>query len=75
MRRKITVVGAGNVGATAAQRLVEKELGDVVLVDIIEGVPQGKALDMLPVRPVEGFDGKVVGSNGYEETAGRTWSS
>jgi len=70
MRRKITVVGAGNVGATAAQRLAEKELGDVVLVDIIEGVPQGKALDMYQSGPVEGFDGKVVGSNGYEETAG-----
>ena len=70
MRRKITVVGAGNVGATAAQRLAEKEMGDVVLVDIIEGVPQGKALDMYQSGPVEGFDGKVVGSNGYEETAG-----
>ena len=70
MRRKVTVVGAGNVGATAAQRLIEKELGDVVLVDVIEGVPQGKALDMYQSGPVEGFDGKVVGSNGYEETAG-----
>ncbi len=70
MRRKITVVGAGNVGATAAQRLAEKELGDVVLVDVLEGVPQGKALDMYQSGPVEGFDGKVVGSNGYEETAG-----
>ena len=70
MRRKVTVVGAGNVGATAAQRLIEKELGDVVLVDVIEGVPQGKALDMYQSGPVEGFDGKVVGANGYEETAG-----
>ncbi len=70
MRRKVTVVGAGNVGATAAQRLIEKELGDVVLVDVIEGVPQGKALDMYQSGPVEGFDGKIVGSNGYEETAG-----
>jgi malate dehydrogenase len=70
MRRKVTVVGAGNVGATVAQRLVEKELGDVVLVDVIEGVPQGKALDMYQSGPVEGFDGKIVGTNGYEETAG-----
>ena len=70
MRRKITVIGAGNVGASVAQRLAEKELGDVVLVDVIEGVPQGKALDMYQSGPVEGFDGKVIGSNGYEETAG-----
>ncbi|MGE5346705.1 MAG: malate dehydrogenase [Acidithiobacillales bacterium] len=70
MRRKITVVGAGNVGASIAQRLAEKELGDVVLVDVIEGVPQGKALDLYQSGPVEGFDGKLVGSNGYEETAG-----
>jgi malate dehydrogenase len=70
MRRKVTVVGAGNVGATAAQRLAEKEMGDVVLVDVLEGVPQGKALDMYESGPVEGFDGKVTGTNGYEETAG-----
>ena len=69
MRRKITVIGAGNVGATAAQRLVEKELGDVVLVDVLEGVPQGKALDMYQSGPVEGFDVTVVGSNNYEATA------
>jgi malate dehydrogenase len=69
MRRKVTVVGAGNVGATAAQRIVEKDLADVVLVDVIEGVPQGKGLDMLQSGAVEGFDMKIVGSNSYEETA------
>ena len=69
MRRKITVIGAGNVGATAAQRVVEKELGDVVLVDVVDGVPQGKGLDMYQSGAVEGFDMKIVGSNGYEETA------
>ncbi len=69
MRRKITVIGAGNVGASVAQRLAEKELGDVVLVDVLEGVPQGKALDMYQSGPVEGFDGKIVGSNDYEATA------
>jgi len=67
---KITVIGAGNVGATTAQRLVDKQLAnEVVLVDIIEGVPQGKALDMFEATPVEKTDVKVVGSNGYDETA------
>ncbi len=70
MRRKVTVIGAGNVGATAAQRIVEKELADVVLVDVVDGVPQGKGLDMLQSGAVEGFDMKIVGSNGYEETEG-----
>src|ERR1035441_1285403 len=70
MRRKVTVIGAGNVGATVAQRLVEKELADVVLVDVIEGVPQGKGLDMIQSGAVEGFDMRIVGSNGYDETAG-----
>jgi len=70
MRKKITVIGAGNVGATTAQRLVEKELGDVVLVDVVDGVPQGKGLDMFQSGAVEGFDMKIVGSNAYEETAG-----
>src|SRR5437660_6098896 len=70
MRRKVTVVGAGHVGATTAQRIVEKELADVVLVDVLEGIPHGKSLDMLQSGAVEGFDMKVVGSNGYEETAG-----
>jgi malate dehydrogenase len=70
MRRKVTVIGAGNVGASVAQRIVEKDLADVVLVDVIEGVPQGKGLDMYQSGAVEGFDMKIVGSNGYEETAG-----
>jgi malate dehydrogenase len=70
MKTKVTVVGAGNVGATAAQRIVEKELADVALIDIVEGVPQGKALDMLESAPVEKFDSKLVGSNAYDATAG-----
>ena len=70
MDKKVTVVGAGNVGATAAQRLAEKALCDVVLVDIVEGVPQGKALDLMEAAPVEKHDCKVVGTNGYEATEG-----
>ncbi len=70
MRKKITVVGAGNVGATCAQRLAERDYADIVLVDIIEGMPQGKALDILESGPVVGFDSYVVGTNGYDETAG-----
>jgi malate dehydrogenase len=70
MRRKVTVIGAGNVGATAAQRIVEKELADVVLVDVVDGIPQGKGLDMYQSGAVEGFDMKIVGSNGFEETEG-----
>ncbi len=69
MRKKVTVVGAGNVGASCALRLADKELADVVLVDIIEGVPQGKGLDILEAGPVEGRDVRVVGSNDYEPTA------
>ncbi|MBP2679948.1 MAG: mdh [Deltaproteobacteria bacterium] len=69
-RKKITVIGAGNVGATTAQRLAEKDFSDVVLVDIVEGMPQGKALDLMQSGPVCGYDSKVTGSNGYEETAG-----
>jgi malate dehydrogenase len=68
-RPKITVVGAGNVGATAAQYIVEKELGDVVLVDVIEGIPQGKALDLAQAGPVHGYDSALVGANGYDDTA------
>src|SRR5580704_5642106 len=68
-RKKITVVGAGNVGATAAQRLADKELGDVVLVDIIEGMPQGKALDLAQAAPIEGYDVRLIGTNGFKETA------
>jgi malate dehydrogenase len=69
-RKKITIVGAGNVGATAAHWAAEKELGDIVLVDIIEGMPQGKALDLMESRPVEGFDVTISGTNTYEDTAG-----
>ncbi|MBW3672063.1 MAG: malate dehydrogenase [Acidobacteria bacterium] len=68
--RKVTVVGAGNVGATLGQRIAEKELAHVVLVDIVEGTPQGKALDMLESAPVEKFDSRITGTNGYDETAG-----
>ena len=68
-RRKVTVVDADNVGATAAQRITDKELADVVLVDIVPGVPQGKALDMAESGPVEGYDCQITGSNEYAETA------
>jgi malate dehydrogenase len=68
---KITVVGAGNVGATAAQRVAEKELArQVVMIDIAEGIPQGKALDQFQSAPVEGFDARVIGTNSYDEAAG-----
>jgi malate dehydrogenase len=70
MDKKVTVVGAGNVGATAAQRLAEKQLCDVVLVDIVEGVPQGKALDLNEAAPVEKHDSHLTGTNSYDETAG-----
>jgi len=71
MVNKITVVGAGNVGATTAQRLAEKELArNVVLVDIQEGIPQGKGLDQWESAPIEGFDSRVTGTNTYEEAAG-----
>jgi len=71
MVNKITVVGAGNVGATAAQRIAEKELArTVVMVDVAEGIPQGKGLDQWQSAPIEGFDARVIGTNGYEETAG-----
>jgi len=69
-RPKITVVGAGNVGGTAAQRLAEKNTYDVVLVDIVPGIPQGKALDITQAGPVCGYSTRVVGTNGYDETAG-----
>ena len=70
MVNKITVVGAGNVGATTAQRIAEKELASkVILVDIMEGVPQGKGLDQWESAPIEGFDSRVIGTNGYDETA------
>ncbi len=67
-RAKITIIGAGNVGATCAHWAASKELGDIVLVDIIEGMPQGKALDLYESSPVEGFDSRIIGSNSYEET-------
>ena len=70
MRRKITVVGGGNVGATTAQRLAERDYADIVLVDIVEGMPQGKALDLNQSGPVVGYEPNMVGTNGYEETAG-----
>jgi len=71
MFNKITVVGAGNVGATAAQRVAEKNLArSVVMVDVIDGVPQGKALDQWESAPIEGFDSRVLGSNGYDAAAG-----
>jgi len=67
-RKKISIIGAGFVGATAAHWAAEKELGDVVLVDILEGIPQGKALDLFEAGPIKGFDARVIGSNGYDET-------
>jgi malate dehydrogenase len=69
-RRKITVVGAGNVGATTAQRLAERDYADVVLVDIVEGLPQGKGLDLAEAAPVVGHDARVTGTNDYVDTAG-----
>ena len=70
MDKKVTVVGAGNVGATAAQRLCEKELCDVVLIDIVEGVPQGKALDLTEAAPIEKHDAHLTGTNGYDASEG-----
>ncbi len=69
MRKKVTVVGAGNVGANCALRIAEKDLADVVLVDVVEGVPQGKGLDLLQSGPVQGYDVTITGANGYEPTA------
>jgi malate dehydrogenase len=70
MRRKVTVVGAGNVGATCAQRIAERDYADVVLVDIVEGLPQGKALDLNQSGPVVGYEPNLTGTNSYDETAG-----
>jgi malate dehydrogenase len=70
MNRKVTVVGGGNVGATLAQRIADRELADVALVDIVEGMPQGKGLDMMQAGPVEGSDARVIGTNDYKDTAG-----
>src|SRR3569832_2888925 len=69
MRKKVTVVGAGNVGATAAHWIASKELADVVLIDSVEGVPQGKALELLQSMPVEKRDSHVLGTNDYKDTA------
>src|SRR5262245_59059778 len=69
-RPKVTVVGAGNVGATTAQYLVERELADVVLTDVVEGLPQGKALDLLQAGPGHGYDCRITGANDYGPTAG-----
>ena len=69
MRKKVTVVGAGMVGGTTAHRLADKELCDVVLIDIIEGLPQGKGLDLAESAPIEGYDSRVVGTNDYKDTA------
>lgn len=69
-RNKVTVVGAGNVGATTAQRIADAEIADVVMIDILEGVPQGKGLDMMEACPVSGSDVRVIGTNDYKDTAG-----
>src|SRR5258707_2311772 len=69
MRKKVTIVGSGNVGATAAHWIASKELADVVLIDIIEGVPQGKALDLLEAMPIEKRDSYITGTNDYKDTA------
>jgi malate dehydrogenase len=69
MRKKVSIVGAGNVGATAAHWIASKELADVVLIDIVEGIPQGKALDLLQAMPVEKRDAHVIGTNDYKDTA------
>jgi malate dehydrogenase len=69
-RNKITIVGAGNVGATCAHWAAAKELGNIVLIDVIEGVPQGKALDLMESAPIEGFDSIITGTNDYNDTAG-----
>jgi len=70
LQKRVTVVGAGHVGATLVQRIAEARLADVVMVDVVEGVPQGKGLDLLEAGPVLGYDSKVTGTNGYDETAG-----
>jgi malate dehydrogenase len=70
MRNKITIIGAGNVGATAAHWAASRGLGDVVLLDVVEGIPQGKALDLLQAGPVDGFSNLVMGSNDYRDSAG-----
>ena len=68
MGKKVTVVGAGFVGATCARRIIEKDLADVVLIDIIEGLPQGRALDLMESAPIEGYSAQIIGTNDYEDT-------
>ena len=68
MGKKITVVGAGFVGATCARRIIEKDLADVVLIDIIEGLPQGRALDLMESAPIEGYSSQIIGTNEYKDT-------
>ena len=70
MRRKVSIIGAGNVGASAAERIVMRRLADVVLVDIVEGMPQGKSLDLNEAGPVDGYDMRLTGTNGYDATSG-----
>jgi malate dehydrogenase len=69
-RKKIALIGAGNIGGTLAHLAAQKELGDIVLFDVVEGVPQGKALDLSQCGPVEGFDAKITGTNDYADIAG-----
>ncbi|TFG75958.1 MAG: malate dehydrogenase, partial [Thermodesulfobacteriales bacterium] len=69
-RPKISVIGAGNVGASTALMLSQMELGDIVLVDIVEGMPQGKSLDMMQMNPIYGYDSNITGTNSYDETEG-----
>ncbi len=68
-KNKISVIGAGNVGAFCTQRIADRGYADIVLVDIVEGLPQGKALDILESAPVCGFDTRIIGTNSYQETA------
>lgn len=70
MQKKVTVIGAGNVGATVAQRVAEKELADVVLIDVVEGLPQGRALDLQEAAPIEKHDARIIGANTYEASEG-----
>jgi len=69
-RNKITIIGAGNVGATAAHWAASRNLGDILLLDVVEGVPQGKALDLLQSGPVDGFNNRITGSNDFADLAG-----
>jgi malate dehydrogenase len=70
MRKKISIIGAGFVGSTTAHWLATKQLGDIVLLDIVEGIPQGKGLDLMESSPIEGFDSRIIGTNDYADTAG-----